>query len=89
MVSNCFLKLFQHNTKERTKNHHDVNVELPPTVAPIRATNNSKGMLKKELSASHVSARASKGTVNIKALVTANAAAGNLSTTSPCTRDRL
>lgn len=39
---------------------------LPPTVAPIRATPSSNGMLKKELSVSHVSARASRGTMSIK-----------------------
>lgn len=58
-------------------------------MAPIRATNDSKGMLKKELSASHVSAKASKGIVNSKALVTASAVAGNLNSTIPCTRGKL
>lgn len=57
---------------------------LPPTVAPIRATNSSKGILKKEFSASHVSAKASGGVDNIKELVKRNATAKNLSFWFPC-----
>jgi hypothetical protein len=41
-------------------------------------------MLKIELSASHVSARASKGVVHIKALVTRKAIAEDLNCMFPC-----
>lgn len=50
----------------------------------MRATNSSKGMLKKELLASHVSAKASKGAIHIKALVTKNANAEDLNFKMPC-----
>lgn len=65
---------------------HEANGTLPPTVAPIRATNRSKGMfmLKAEFSASHVSARALKGVVKIKALLTTNAIVGVLNCMFPC-----
>ena len=58
--------------------------KIPPTVAPIRATNSSKGMLKMELSASHVSARALKGAVNIKMLAARNAVTGTPNRKPPC-----
>lgn len=57
---------------------------IPPTVAPIRATNSSKGMLKKELSASHVSARALKGAANIKTFAARNAVTGTPNLKLPC-----
>lgn len=60
---------------------------LPPTVAPTRATASSSGMLKKEFSASHVSAKAFKGVVNIKALPRRSSIAGNLNSVSPCGHD--
>lgn len=64
--------------RNRTKGDNEANSTLPPTVAPIRATASNKGMfmLKTELSASHVSAKAFKGVLNIKALLTRNAVVG-------------
>ena len=64
--------------RNRTKRDNEANRILPPTVAPIRATGSNKGMfmLKTELLASHVSAKAFKGVLNIKALLTRNAIVG-------------
>ena len=65
--------------RNRTKGDNEANSTLPPTIAPIRATasNNGMFMLKTELLASHVSAKAVKGVLNIKALLTRNAIVGN------------
>ena len=64
--------------RNRTKGDNEANSTLPPTVAPIRATasNNGMFMLKTELSASHVSAKAFKGVLIIKAVLTRNAVVG-------------
>ena len=51
---------------------------LPPTVAPMRATASSIGILKTELSASQVSAKALEGVENIKTLLAKNISDGNL-----------
>lgn len=69
-----------------SKGDNEANSTLPPTVAPIRATASSKGMfmLKTELLASHVSARALKGVVNIKALLTRNPTVRILNCLFPC-----
>lgn len=78
--------ILQEIITKRTREGHEANSNLPPTVAPIRATNSSNGMfiLKTELSASHFSARALRGVVNIKALPTRNAIVGVLNCVFPC-----
>lgn len=59
-------------------------VILPPTVAPIMAIANKRGILKMEkVSVSHVSAKLSLGRVNINAFVTTNAA-GKLNSAVLC-----
>lgn len=71
-----------------SKKHLEVTIgvhnTLPPTVAPIRATNSSTGMLKNELSASHVSAKALKGVVSIKVFTTRNVVVVDLNCAFPC-----
>lgn len=75
-----------HSKKEEVKLHskHKVSGNLPPTVAPTKDTNRSKGMLRRELSVSHVSAKALKGVANIATLLTTNAAVGKLICRFPC-----
>lgn len=57
---------------------------VPPTVAPMRATRSNTGIfiLKTELSTSHVSASASRGLTSIKALENMTAVAGRVD--KPC-----
>nr|GMD27984.1 60S ribosomal protein L23 [Ipomoea batatas] len=57
---------------------------IPPTVAPIRATNSSKGILNAELSASHVSAMASNGVDISNALAIISGIVGILQATIAC-----